>query len=40
MFAWVFGVIRILYVVTLVVAVIDVESVIAGVSLPGFEADP
>jgi hypothetical protein len=40
MFAWVFGVTRILYVVADVVAVIAVDSVMAGVSLLGFVTDP
>ena len=40
MFACVLGVTRILYAVSVVVAVIAVESVTLGVSLPGFATDP
>ena len=40
MLAWLFGVIRILYCVAQVVAVIGVVSVIDGVSLAGLETEP
>ena len=40
MLAWLFGVIRILYWVSVVVALIGVVSVIAGASLPGFATEP